>query len=201
MTETDYNNLAIETNKRWIASGKIGCVFASVLVKQAESIGWYFVANPEQLEIPSPDTHILSIVFPKGDIHSVKVWALVNGMYLENIDDMHQGLRIDLWEKHGIRAGWQYHTRNISWVQYFGPDSHVKTRQAPFSMLTFCVKLPAKYYAKVGRNGILHLAHAGVQNISERVQDKLWKNSFKKTADHLGHKPGISEAAKTTYKS
>lgn len=32
----------IEEQKAWIASGKIGCVFASALVKQADKIGWMF---------------------------------------------------------------------------------------------------------------------------------------------------------------
>lgn len=176
---------AISDNVKWIASGKIGCVFASALVKDHDSIGWNFVLNPEKLD-PPKGCFIYSAVFQGKTIDSVKTWALENGMYLESVDDLYKGLR--------IKCG-----HFISWVQYFGPDSHVKTRQAPHPMLSFCCRLPAKYYAKVGFNGILHLAHASVQGMKEAAANVLWDRSIEKTKKELGHSPTIREAAKTTY--
>jgi len=89
----------------------------------------------------------------------------------------------------------------ISWVQYFGPDSHVKTRQAPVSELLFSVQLPDKYYSKVGFKGVLHLAHASISHIKENSLDKIWDSCFKRTKKLLGHLPTVREAAKTTFKN
>jgi len=169
----------------WIKSGKIGCVFASALVQKHNEIGWIFIVNQEKLEIPK-SAFLLSIIFPDSNVQAVQKWALGNGMYLENIDKLYQGLR--------IKVG-----TDISWVQYFGKDSHVKTRQSPYPMLSFAVKLPPTYYVKVGFNGILHLAHASVENLSKRVADALWVNSIAKTKRELGYSPTIREAAKTTF--
>lgn len=175
----------IEEQLDWIRSGQIGCLFATALVPHAKSIGWQFYESPETLQIPD-DCHIYSAVFPGRDIHSVREWALNNGFYIEDIEDMYEGLRIKMGE-------------NVSWVQYFGPDSHVATRKSPHPMLSFTVKLPALMYAKVGFNGVYHLAHASIANLKEKALDLLWDKSFIKTRKILGHKPTIREAAKTTY--
>lgn len=175
----------IQENIEWIESGKIGCVFASALVKKHDSIGWFFELAPGKLVIPK-GTFIYSLVFPDHTIEYVKKWALKNGFYLESVNDLYSGLRIK-------------QDNFISWVQYFGPDSHVKTRKSPHPMLSFCCRLPAQYYAKVGFNGILHLAHASVAGISQKIQDTLWNQSIAKTKKELGQSPTIREAAKTTY--
>ena len=176
---------AIDKTTKWIRSGKIGCTFATALAKNPEKIGWKFQINPTKLEWDK-DTYLLSIIFPDGDINSVKEWALNNGMYLENIEDLYQGLRLKI-------------ENDISWVQYFGPDSHVSTRQSPYPMLNLCVKLSKFSYYKVGFKGVLHLAHASVEHFKEKAQNILWATSHTMTASRLGHKPTIKEAAKTTY--
>jgi hypothetical protein len=178
-------NEIYEQTIKWIRSGKIGCTFATILAKNPEKIGWKFQINPSKLEWDQ-ETYLLSIIFPEGDIHLVRNWALDNGMYLENIDDLYQGLRLKIGD-------------DISWVQYFGPDSHVLTRQSPYPMLNLCVKLPMVSYYKVGFKGVLHLAHASVGNFTKYISDKLWESSFRNTEKRLGHKPTIREAAKTTY--
>src|SRR5690606_18162313 len=101
-----------EEQLSWIRSGKIGCVFATVLSYQCDKIGWEFIINDnnDKLTIPS-DCQILSIIFPHKTINEVKTWALNNGFYIESINDMYDGLRIKCGD-------------NVSWVQYFGPDSH-----------------------------------------------------------------------------
>src|SRR5665811_614284 len=124
----------IQNQIEWIKSGKIGCLFASALVRKHEEIGWMFDVNPEKLEIPQ-SAFILSLIFPEANTETIRTWALGNGMYFENIDKLYQGLRIKI-------------DKDISWVQYFGQDSHVKTRQSPYPMLSFAVKLPKRYYLK-----------------------------------------------------
>jgi len=175
----------LESNIKWIRSGKIGCTFASTLIRFREDIGWKFQISPKKLEWDK-DTYILSIIFPGKNIHSVKEWALNNGMYIEEINDLYQGLRLRIDD-------------NISWVQYFGPDSHVVTRQSPYPMLNLCIKVDKVAYFKVKTKGILHLAHASIRKLNRFSCDILWKSSFINTEKRLGHKPTIREAAKTTY--
>ena len=189
------NNI-IQEQIDWIKSGKIGCVFASALVKQREKIGWHFVYIDTDLnkiniwhyiQKYAKDTFIASLVFPDTwTITDVRNWALNNGMYIEDIGDMYEGLRIKMNE-------------GVSWVQYFGPDSPVKTRQSPHPMLTFTVKLPAHIYAKTMVKGIYHLAHASIEFFTAKQANTLWERSFAKTKKELGFKPTLREAAKTTF--
>lgn len=176
---------AIQQNLNWIKSGKMGCTFAAYFAGCPEKIGWQFVVNPKSFSIPK-DCLMLSLIFPQSDKASVKEWALNNGFYLENISDGLSGLRYKCKE-------------GIAWVQYFGQDANVETRQTPYPMLTLCVKLPAKQYIKVGFKGVLHIAHACVSGLSDYVANRLWDTSFTNTEKRLGRKPTIKEAAKTTY--
>lgn len=160
-------NKVYDETIKWIRSGKIGCSFAVALARNPSSIGWKFQIDPSKLECDK-DTYLLSIIFPNKDTHSVKEWALENGMYIEDIEDLYEGLRLKIGN-------------DISWVQYFGPDSHVLTRQSPYPMLNICVKLPMFTYFKVGFKGILHLAHANIGDFTKDVCDKLWDLSFLNT--------------------
>lgn len=176
----------MDDNLKWISKGNTGCNFASVFAKNPESIGWVRIINPITFTIPE-GASLLSMIFIGKTKKEVHQWALDNGFYNEKIADDLTGLRIKLGN-------------TISWVQYFGPDSHVSTRRTPHYELLLCVKMPAKYYFKVGFNGILHLAHASIEHIKETVIDKMWETSTKRTFKLLGYKPGIKEAAKTTFK-
>lgn len=175
----------LDANKLWMQTGAIGCTFAALFAKNPEKVNWVTLINPDKFYIPK-GCAILSIQFPNGNIDSVKKWAFQNGFYEEKISDNLTGLRYSIG-------------KNIAWVQYFGIDSHVKTRQAPIPELMLCVKLPLVQFAKVGFNGILHLAHATVEYLTNKKADKLWETSYKNTAKRLGHTPELTEAAKTTY--
>lgn len=178
------------TNLEWIQKGNTGCTFATLFSKAPETVGWEFMSPPEWIvrsylfnNLPL----IVSITFEEGlDKDFVKRWALLHGFYLEDTSEGTEGLRIDCPE-------------GKAWVQYFGPDSHVVTRQSPQPMLLYCNKLNKSHYVKVGFKGILHLAHAWYEKISERVYDLLWERSYKQTCKKIGHAPTIKEAAKTTW--
>lgn len=175
-----------DLNKKWMQNANnIGCTFASLFAKNPEAVGWVTIVNPDKFIIPSK-AFIVSLQFPNKSKEYVLEWALNNGFYLERIDENNTGLRYTI---NGV----------ISWVQYFGFDSHVKTRQAPIPEIMLCVKLPKKYYFEVGFNGILHLAHASIKGLSKLKLDKLWQTSHNKTKEVLGYKPTIKEAAKTTF--
>lgn len=177
----------MDANKNWMTTGKIGCTFAALFAKNPAKVNWVTIINPVHFEIPE-DCAILSMQFPGATIEIVRVWALSNGFYEEAITASLTGLR--------YRIG-----ANIAWVQYFGPDSHVLTRQAPIPELMLCVKLPLGSYFKVGFNGILHLAHAAVTSLTKRKADKLWETSHINTKKKLGYSPTLVEAAKTTFQS
>ena len=168
-----------------MATGKIGCTFAALFAKRPDRVGWVTLVNPDTFNIPE-DAIILSLQFPNGNINSVRNWALSNGFYEEQIGAGLTGLRYNIGNQ-------------IAWVQYFGADSHVKTRQAPISELMLCVKRPIGSYFKVAVGNILHLAHAPVTYLNKRKADKLWETSYTNTAKRLGHSPDLSQAAKTTY--
>lgn len=174
-----------DRNLQYIRQGKTGCVFATILARDPDKIGWKRILNPKTLDIPN-NAYIVSFIFEGKTKEEVFRWSLDNGMYLEATSANTNGLR--------------YNGKNgISWVQYFGPDSHVKTRQAPNAELLFCVKLPKKYYLKVGFNGVLHLAHASVEHLKEKSLETIWKSCFARTKKILGFKPTIAQAAKTTF--
>lgn len=176
-----------DANLAFIKSGKTGCVFASIMAKSPKKIGWERILNPESLIIPD-NAFIVSFIFEKKSKEQVINWALDNGMYLDITSKESTGLR--------------YKGDNgVSWVQYFGPESHVKTRQTPYSELLFCVKLPKTTYVKVGFKGVLHLAHASVEHIKTELLDNIWNACFKSTKKRLGYQPTVLEAAKTTFKN
>lgn len=175
----------IQENLDWFKSGKVGCTFASYFARIPDTIGWKFIISPERLYVPE-DCFLLSIIFPEGNKELIKLWALGNGFFIEDIANGLHGLRYEFPE-------------GISWVQYFGPDADVITRQCPYPMLTMTVKLSAKYYIKVGFKGILHIAHASIKGMSDFVCNRLWDTSLSNTEKQLGYKPTIREAAKTTY--
>lgn len=178
------------TNLEWISKGNTGCTFATLFSKNPAVVGWKFyhyntwmVRNLFQIE----NALIVAIEFPSNwTKEQVRIWALKLNFYEEDTSDKTIGLRIK------CRQG-------VAWVQYFGPDSHVVTRQAPHPMLMYTNKLGLKHYVKVGFKGILHLAHAWYDKIDERIYDLLWERSYKQTKKKLGQSPDINSAAKTTW--
>lgn len=177
----------MDKNLEFIQKGKTGCVFATIMSRNPEKIGWVRIVNPKKLEIPN-NAYIVSFIFENKNKEEVRQWALNNGMYEDITSKNTTGLR--------------YKTKNgVSWVQYFGKDSHVKTRQTPNSELLFCVKLPKKTYFKVGFKGVLHLAHASIEHLKDKALDFIWDKSHQRTKEIIGYKPTVEEAAKTTFKN
>lgn len=175
-------------NLEWISKGNTGCTFATLFAKNPAMAGWVFI--PFWKFYPDEFTNsdlIISIEFPeRWSAERVKQWALGKGFYVENTSDKTEGLRIKCDE-------------GVSWVQYFGKDSHVSTRKSPQPMLMYTRKLNKSHYVKVGFNGLLHLAHAWYDKITDRVYDMLWERSYEQTRKKLGQSPDITQAAKTTW--
>lgn len=168
-----------------MVSGKIGCTFAALFAKAPEKVNWITIQENQFAGMPA-DAAILSIQFPGRSLEWVLGWAMTHGFYIENLGEGCTGLRYKVKDA-------------ISWVQYFGPDSHVKTRQAPIPELCMALKLHGLQYVKVGFKGIIHLAHASISGLKNKAADILWRTSFENTERRLGHKPGLKEAAKTTF--
>lgn len=191
------------TNLEWIAKGNTGCTFATLFAKRPESIGWITMKHSDYENeihrvnvLSNKNVNLLSIEFPE-DWNAKKVYNWVwryPWFYVSDINEECVGLRyipsIEM-KKIGCKE---------SWVQYFGKDSHVATRQAPYPMLMFTRRInPAGFVKQVGFNGILHLAHAYSKHLTEKVSDVLWNRAFIQTKKIIGHDLGIKEAAKTTW--
>jgi hypothetical protein len=142
------------------------------------------VRNLFQIE----DVNVVSISFPKDwTKEQVRKWATGLNFYLEEHTEGMEGLRIQT-------------KQGEAWVQYFGPDSHVKTRQSPSPMLLYSNKTGVSYYWKVGFNGVLHLAHTWAEGIlSKKQADTMWKQAHVQTQKKIGYELGKAEAAKTTW--
>jgi hypothetical protein len=175
-----------DSNLDFIRAGSTGCVFATILSRDLDKVGWKRIFNPTELVIPE-DAFIVSYIFEGKTKDEVLAWALEQGMYEDITSKKTTGLRYKGKD-------------NVSWVQYFGPDSHVKTRRSPQAEILFCVQLPTKYYHKVGYKGVLHLAHASVSHLKEKALDRVWDMCFRRTKELLGFSPTIEEGAKTTFK-
>lgn len=179
------------TNREWIMKGNTGCTFATLFSKTPEVVGWRFL-NPiqwEHLLIYHQLPLIVSIEFPNDGYFNkdtIRKWALSAGFWEEETSDKTIGLRRQC-------------EQGVAWVQYFGPDAHIPTRQSPTPMLLYTNKLGLSYYTKVGFKGVLHLAHAWYDKISDRVYDLLWDRSYQQTKKKLGKTPDITSAAKTTW--
>jgi hypothetical protein len=181
------------TNMEWIAAGNTGCTFATLFSRKPESVGWQHMSM-EQYEKVLHDhklaTYLLvSIEFPSDwNNKMVREWAKKYKHFFEvDVDSECIGLRIG--------AG-----KITTWVQYFGPDSHVVTRQTPNPMLMYTRKLnPLGYVKQVGFSGVLHLAHAFGKHLTQKMSDVLWHRSYEQVRKKIGHAPTIKEAAKTTW--
>jgi hypothetical protein len=175
----------VDLNLEFIQQGKTGCLFASILAKNPSKVGWRRIVNPDKIDIKEDD-YILSLIFPGENKETVLEWALTHGMYLEDTSDSTHGLRYKIGD-------------NVAWVQYFGQDSHVPTRQSPEPELLLCVRVAKNFYNKVGFKGILHLAHGSVDHIRKSKLDPMWEQCYIATKKFVGHTLGIAEASKTTF--
>lgn len=191
------------TNLEWIAKGNTGCTFATLFAKKPESVGWITMQHIDYEDskyridlLTNRKVNLLSIEFP-DDWNAKRVYNWTKKFRWFSTEDLGN-------ECIGLRNVPPPDMRSMgckeSWVQYFGPDSHVITRQAPTPMLMYTRRLnPLGFVKQVGFNGILHLAHAFSQHITEKIADVLWNRAFVQTRKIIGHDLGLEEAAKTTW--
>jgi hypothetical protein len=189
------------TNLEWIAAGNTGCTFATLFARKPELVGWQHLTLEEfeNWEQEYAKALVISVEFPSHwTIRDVRDWALDRKIfYEEEVDEECLGLRIEMKNHLSRRDNKE---SAPAWVQYFGEDSHVPTRQAPNPMLMWTRKInPLGYVKQVGWNGILHLAHAFSSHITQKMADTLWKRSYEQVKKKIGHSPTIKEAAKTTW--
>jgi len=89
----------------------------------------------------------------------------------------------------------------LAWVMGFGPhESFAKTRQSPYTEIVIPVKpKPDDTYHR--HNNDKSSAHVADQHIDldEKVMDRLWDNTYKKTRKVLGHEPDLFSGARTTF--
>jgi hypothetical protein len=175
----------MDKNLKWMQKGNLGCVFATYFSQNPEKCNWKRFINPT--EMPDiKDSSSVSLVFENLDLSQTRDWALKNGFYEENINEDCIGLRLKLGDK-------------VAWVQYFGQESHVKTRQSPFSELIFKSGNPIDSFHRVKTDDILHLAQMAINKSIKKFSESFWRKSFENTRKIIGHELGVKEAAKTTW--
>jgi len=175
----------MDKNLKWMQKGNLGCVFATYFSQNHDKYGWKRFLNPTELP-DFQDYSSVSLIFEGFDLKQTRYWALQNGFYEEKINDECIGLRLKVGDK-------------VAWVQYFGQESHVKTRQTPYSELIFKVGNPIDTFHKVKVEEILHLAQMAINTSIKKFAESFWKKSFENTRKIIGRELGVKEAAKTTW--
>lgn len=175
----------MDKNLKWMQKGNLGCVFGTYFSQNPEKYGWKRFIDPTELH-DFQDYSSVSLVFENFDLKQTREWALNNGFYEEKINDECIGLRIKVRDK-------------VAWVQYFGQESHVKTRQSPCSELIFKVGNPIDAFHRVKVDEVLHLAQMAINTSIKKFAESFWRKSFENTKKIIGHELGVKEAAKTTW--
>jgi hypothetical protein len=197
----------IATQLDFYRKGLAGCMFAAHAAQDPGRYEWRFdvcdaevdkIENLIQTAIDKPDVSTQSIIFPavanEGDLILLlrlllQVPSISLGQEEQFEDTICLGYRVAIG-----------HLK--SWVTGFGQFTFLpKTRQTVYTEIVFRTK-PRPLYEKTMKpspDGIVHLADMDMKQMKEKQFKALWRNSFDNTEKHLGAKPDLRSAAKTTF--
>ena len=187
------------TNLEWIAAGNTGCTFATLFARKPEQVRWTHITH-EHYEKSQMTHHVMSLICsiefpPDWTARMVREWCKKYDAIFEE-DNTEEHVRLRYRNKGKLMES----KASTSWVQYFGPDSHVETRRTPNPMIMYTRKLnPLGFYKQVGFTGILHLAHAFSKHLTDKMVNTLWKRSYEQVKKKLGQSPDLHQAAKVTW--
>lgn len=185
---------------------KAGCIFAAYVAKNPKKYGWFqkiVKSNLCEIEdaisssISSKSITTISLIFP--EINAIE--DLIELVYLLEKSNLifFTVLNYNNYRCIGIRIKVNELT---SWVSGFGSFEFLpKTRQAPYTEITFRVKPRPKFdfVLKASPENVIHLADLDLLGKSERSFKGMWQASFNNTFKILGHSPDLMSAAKTTF--
>lgn len=204
-------------HRHWHGEGRNGCVFALLAARKAETVGWQdfvITKNIDSLEndntislltgkieeaIANPNCEILSLLFSRIVTTEELVRLICQLLRIElihlteekEVDDLVTlAIRIPINEE-GV----------LSWLMAFGPfDYFPQTRQSPITEIAIRVKPKPKiqFHRLTPDREAAHLADLPL-DYSNKMMEKTWDNTLKRTRIILGREPDEISAAKTTF--
>lgn len=211
--ELDEDQTITSLQNLWHKKGYNGCIFSQVIAQAPESYHWQASIvdtlgkqTAEEIDrlineaVENPTTKLLSIIFPsvtnQEDLtRLVEILAYeTSTIFLLNDEAVDQFVAL------AFRVALK-DNQVLAWVMGFGPqESFAATRQAPYTEIVIPVKpKPDNTYHR--HNQDKDSAHVADQHIDldEKVLERLWFNTFKKTRKVLGHEPNVFSGARTTF--
>jgi len=203
--------------KHWFINGQHGCVFAQVIAKRAEQLGWEQLVIGEELEeithqtlfeldqaitrsTNDPACQLLSFLFPAisaPDALAVLVSRLIcsDRIYIgaESLDEEFAtiGLRTIVGTPDVV-----------AWIIGFSPAASMPaTRRAPCTEIIIRVKpKQAGLYERLNQDfSTAHLADVRLP-AGTIIYDRLWDETIERTARILGTEPREYANAKATFR-
>lgn len=209
----DSDEVTTSLQNLWHKKGYNGCIFSQVIAQSPSDYDWQASVVAELNEISAkeiddlikqaienPSVKLLSIIFPSVKTTEdltmlVEILAYESANIILVNDESVNGL-VAL----ALRVALE-NDEVLAWVMGFGPhDTFAKTRQSPYTELVIPVKPKPEdtYYRHNQDKSSAHVADQHI-DLEEKVMDRLWENTYKKTRKILGHEPDIFSGARTTF--
>jgi len=203
-------------HRHWHGEGQNGCIFALLSARRAEELGWQqFVVTDKISTIDSKvlrrieafirkaitnrNCEVVSLLFsnvtePQELVDLIRILLTSDLINLESEDEINEvvtlAIRVPL-ENNSVQ----------SWAMAFGPfDFFPQTRKGPITELAIRVKTkPEKQFHRLSKDSdAAHLADLPV-DYPDKIMERIWNNTLKRTRLILGEEPNIHSAAKTTF--
>ncbi|HSW90343.1 MAG TPA: hypothetical protein VLH19_05760 [Patescibacteria group bacterium] len=209
---TDDEKTVLLLQNLWHKKGHNGCTFSQVVAQAPDVYHWQASLvseidchTSEKIDqtvtsaANDPTIRLLSLVFPsvksERDLKSLlRVLTLeTNTVFLDHSEQVDDHVALSF--------RFLLENQSLAWIMGFGPyDFFAETRRSPYIELVIPVKpKPDDTYFR--HNQDKSTAHVADQhlNLSEKVLDQLWHNTFRKTRKVLGHEPNVFSGARTTF--
>lgn len=184
-----------------------GCAFAAYAARDALKYEWCHVTlgledvgllNEIIAEsVASAEVSTLSVIFPEvrtfDDLFELLPRLIGEQITLHEVRPSGDNACIRLRSRVGAEQ---------SYVSGFGPfDLMPVTRQTPHTSIVMRVGPRPNYdwYLKEPDEGLVHVADMDMKGLDDKALERMWKNSFFRTAGLLGKSPDEESAAKTTF--
>ncbi|MCA9382413.1 hypothetical protein KC660_03340 [Candidatus Dojkabacteria bacterium] len=215
VSNDDLNSDGITTSLQnlWHKKGYNGCIFSQVIAQSPSEFDWQASVvhnlndnSGREIDIlvnqaiENPAIRLLSIIFPSvlTDEDLTKLVEILSyettSILLLNDESLNDFVAL------AFRVALE-NDEVLAWVMGFGPhESFAKTRQSPYTEIVIPVKpKPDDTYHR--HNNDKRSAHVADQHIDldDKVMDRLWENTYKKTRKVLGHEPDLFSGARTTF--
>lgn len=197
----------IEEHFAFFARNGSGCAFAAMAARDPAKYEWQAVvlfdegvdAFNDVLRDAIADENVttLSVIFPDA--------CTDDG--LDRLLPKLPGAQVFLHERHDTATNGCFRFRarvgaDEAYISGFGPFEYMPvTRQTPHTAIVTRVGPRPEYewYLKEPEEGLVHVADMNMKGVPDKGLERMWNNSFIRTAGLLGKKPDEESAAKTTF--